>query len=79
MPEQSDWDRALVLDARIHNGRIRVRSVDYGDEYLVDMSNLRPLTQKLAELPVRTVKVLVTGDQLVLSIIGLNISREKKF
>ena len=60
-PMNEMWDRVVVLNYCPNQPIVRVRSLDFGCSYDVDIQNVREMNEEGAKLNIRAVKVELKG------------------
>ncbi|XP_045496317.1 RING finger protein 17 [Colias croceus] len=60
-PEDGLWYRAIILRYSEIKGLIKVKYVDYGNEDVVSLADVREITEKYLELPPATISAQIYG------------------
>ena len=62
--EFQEWYRVQILDPNPRNGKVSLKLIDYGDELMIDTSQLRPLPSLLFDVPIKAIPMTLNGTKM---------------
>uniref|UniRef100_A0A7M5WYX1 Tudor domain-containing protein n=1 Tax=Clytia hemisphaerica TaxID=252671 RepID=A0A7M5WYX1_9CNID len=62
--EFQEWYRVQILDPTPQNGKVLLKLLDYGDELMIDTSQLRQLPSLLFDVPVKAIPMTLNGAKV---------------